>query len=160
MPVVQSKKKPRPDKKEPRVDALLMKPGDYEVTPDTTFSIDIYLKRVSNRWVLQGGPGKEVVKETVVMRLWDYDEMVSLRKQATAYDAQKRMHVVDHDVLNQLKAQMLFVDWTFHERNARIVLHRVNGVMTDESWKKFTRLSPNIIKYIFDKMNEIYEYNG
>ena len=66
MPVIKSKKEPRPGDKEPRVDELLMKPGDYEVTPDTTFSIDIYLKRVSNRWVLQSGPGKEVVKEIYV----------------------------------------------------------------------------------------------
>jgi hypothetical protein len=164
MPVLESKKsavKPRRETaKGPRVDEAIMEPGDYEVTPDTTFGIDLYLKRQGNRWIIQGGPGKDVQKETVTMRLWDYDEMVELRKMSTAYDASKRMHIVDHDVLNRLKAQKLFVSWTFQDRNKRIVLHKRQGAMTDESWEKFKKLSPNIIKYLFEKMNEVYEYNG
>jgi hypothetical protein len=147
-------------KPEHRVDETLMEPGEYEVTSDTVFSITVCLKRTENRWSVVTGTGKDVHEESVTMRMWTYDEMVTLRKKATGYDANKRMHIVDHDALNRLKAQKLFVDWTFQDRNKRIVLHRVNGVMTDESWKKFTRLQPNIIKYIFDKMNEIYEYNG
>jgi len=147
---------------EPRVDEMIMEPGEYEVSKDSEFTIDIYMKRVAGRgrWQIVTGPGKEVIKESVKMRMWFYDEMVDLKKKATSYDAAKRMHVVDHDALNRLKAQKLFLDWTFQDRNVRITLHKVNGVMTDESWAMFTRLQPNIIKYIFDKMNEIYEYNG
>jgi len=161
MPVVESRNSSRIKKNSKnRIDEQLMEPGDYEVTPDTTFKIEIYLKLTDKRWVIQSGPGKDVRKEVVTMRMWNYDEMVDLRKKSTSYDMNKRMHVVDHDVLNRIKAQKLFVSWTFQDKNSRIVLHKVNGVMTDESWNKFTKLSPNIIKYIFDKMNEIYEYNG
>jgi len=145
---------------EPRVDEALMEPGDYEVTSDTVFSITVFLKRHVNRWQVVAGAGKDVREETIIMRMWKYDEMVDLRKRATGYDSSKRMHIVDHDALNRLKAQKLFIEWTFQERNKRIVLHRHQGVMTDESWKIFSRLQPNIIKYIFDQMNEIYEHNG
>lgn len=147
-------------KTENRLDETLMEPGEYEVTNDSTFTIDIYLKRHENRWIIVSGPDTGVIKESIVMRMWTYDEMVELRKRATSYDAAKRMHVVDHDALNRLKAQKLFVEWTFHERNERITLYRVQGVMVDESWNKFSRLQPSIIRYIFDKMNEIYEHNG
>jgi hypothetical protein len=168
MPTVQSKvgnKAPaqrgnRQEKSEPRLDETLMEPGDYEVTIESTFTIEIYLKPHKNRWQVVSGPGEEVRKESVTMRMWTYDEMVELRKRATAYDSGKRMHVVDHDALNRLKAQKLFVSWTFQERNKRIMMVKHQGVMVDESWKKFTRLQPSIIKYIFDKMNEVYEYNG
>ena len=144
----------------PRVDDMLIEPGDYEVTPDSTFTIDIYLKRHQNRWIIVGPQEKGAIKESVTMRMWTYDEMVELRKRATSYDSAKRMHVVDHDALNRLKAQKLFVNWTFQDRNQRIVLHRVQGVMVDESWDKFTKLQPSIIKFIFDEMNKVYEYNG
>jgi hypothetical protein len=147
---------------EPRVDEMLMEPGTYEVSKDSEFVIEIYLKPISGgkRWQIVTGPGKEVIKESVRMRMWFYDEMVDLKKRATSFDAAKRMHVVDHDALNRFKAQKFFLDWTFQNSNKRIILHKQNGVMTDESWAMFTRLQPNIIRHIFDKMNEIYEYNG
>ena len=167
MPKVEAKddgKKPRKKRgvknTGPRVDEMLMEAGDYEVKPDSDFSIDLYLKPQDGRWIICTGPGKGVQKETVTFRMWNYDEMVDLKKKATAYDSSKRMHVVDHDALNQLKAQKLLMSFTFAERNKRIVLHRTQGVMTDESWRKFKKLQPSIIKYIFDKMNEVYEYNG
>ena len=168
MPVLESKNN-KPENKRgratgvkaaPRVDEMLMEPGDYEVRSDSTFDVEIHLKAQGNRWIVVGSAGKDVVTETIKMRLWNYNEMVDLRKKATAYDASKRMHIVDHDALNRLKAQKLFVDWTFHERNKRIVLHRVNGVMTDESWDKFIKLQTNILEYVFKSMNEIYEHNG
>lgn len=149
----------QPKENENRLDVKLMDAGDYEVTLETKFTIDIYLKKINNRWIICDGPGKDIRKESVTMRMWNYDEMVDLRKQATMYDQLKRIHMVDNDLLNRLKAQKLLIDWSFAEKNERIYLHRINGVMTDESWDKFKKLSPNIIRYIFEKMNDIYEYN-
>ena len=165
MPVLESKNN-KPENKRgratgvkaaPRVDEMLMEPGDYEVRSDSTFDVEIHLKAQGNRWIVVGSAGKDVVTETIKMRLWNYNEMVDLRKKATAYDASKRMHMVDNDVLNRLKVQKLMVSWTFGEDNARLKIIHVGGVLTDESWDAFTKLQPNIISHIMSEMNNVYE---
>jgi hypothetical protein len=142
------------------VDERLMKPGKYEVTPETSFKVVAYLKEKDGRWIIMTGLGKGVEAQEAVFRMWGYDEMVELRKMATSYDAVKRMHMIDNDVLNRLKVQRLMVSWTFDKDNPRLRVQHVNGVMTDESWTAFKRLQPNISTYILDEMNKVYELNG
>ena len=92
--------------------------------------------------------------------MWGYDEMVDMKKMATSYDATKRMHTIDNDLLNRLKVQKLIVSWTFGNDNPRLKIQHVNGVMTDESWNAFKLLQTNISTYLLDEMNKVYELNG
>jgi len=162
MPVVEA----RPVQKEEvkiqgnRVDEKLMKPGKYEVTDQHIFKIEINLVFRDGRWVIVDSPGKKIETHEVVFRMWTYDEMVELRKMATNYDSQKRIHLTDNDVLNRLKVQRLVVSWTFDRDNPRLRLLHVNGILSDESWQAFAKLQPNIITYIFEEMNRVYEFNG
>jgi hypothetical protein len=161
MAIVQAK--PEAEKKEqlaPRLDEKLMKPGKYEVTREDTFTIEIWLKKQDKRWVLCQPTDKNAIKEEVVFRMWTYDEMVELRKMATNYDPLKRIHMVDHDALNRMKIQRCLVAWTFDRENPRLRIQHINGVMTDESWGAFVRLSPNICSYIIERMNLVYEFNN
>jgi hypothetical protein len=163
MVTVQAKPEEKPVEQQPsgpRVDEKLMKPGKYEVTPETTFSISIHMRARDNRWIIMAGPGKGIDTELVVFRMWTYDEMVEMRKMATSYDQSKRIHMIDNDALNRLKVQRLMVSWTFGKDNPRLRVQHVNGVMTDESWRAFTQLQPNILNYIIDEMNKVYEFNG
>jgi hypothetical protein len=161
MAVVQATaEKPQAEVRQDRLDEKLMKPGKYEVTPEDTFTIDIFLKRVEKRWVLCNPSDKGAMKEEVVFRMWNYDEMIESKKMATNYDPLKRIHMVDHDVLNRLKIQRFMVAWTFDKENPRLRIQHVNGVMTDETWKAFTKLHPNIITHLIERMNAIYEFNG
>ena len=147
--------------KQPRVDEKLMKPGKYEVSDEHTFEVNVHLSQVeNNRWVLRDKAGKGVDSHKIVFRMWNYDEMVDLKRKATSYDSQKRLHMIDNDALNRLKIQMFMMSWTFDVENPRLKLFHVQGVLTDESWKVFTRLQPNIISHIIDEMNRIYEFNG
>jgi len=143
-----------------RVDEALMKPGKYESTPDATFDITIHLNRHDKRWQVVNEPGKGIETETVVMRLWSYDEMIDLRKKSTVYDIVKRSYSVDTDLLDRLKIQLLLVSWTFHNDNPRLKLHHINGILTDEAWKAVSRLQASILKHIIDSMNRVYEYHG
>ena len=143
-----------------RVDERLMKAGKYEVIPDNTITIDLYLMARNGRWVVIDNPSTKAEKEQVVFRMWTYDEMIAMRKMATAFDPIKRMHMVDNDALNQLKVQKLLVSWTFDKENPRLRIHHVNGVMTDESWGAFTKLQPNIVTCILDEMNRVLEFGG
>lgn len=157
--------KPKPEKKkkgkeEQRLDVRLMQPGKYEVTEDSTFPIDIFLKEAEGRFIIMDGPGEDIEHERVVMRFWGYDEMVDMRKLATAYDQKKKIHLIDQDVLNRLKVQKLMVSWTFGKDNPRLQLHHVNKTLTDESWKAWTRLHPSISTHIIDRFNAVYEHNG
>lgn len=153
-------KKKQPPKKEQRVDEALMEPGDYEVTANHTFDVILFLSAKDGRWVLMNSEGKDVVEHKVVIRLWSYDEMVGLRKAATSYDSNKRIHMVDQDLLNRLKIQKLFISWTLESVNPRLKLHRQQGTLTDESWLNIKKVQPNILQYIINKMNEVLEYNG
>jgi hypothetical protein len=152
--------KPQESPRGARLDETLMKPGKYEVTNEHTFKVEVNLGLRNNRWVVVEGIGKGVDSNEVIFRMWTYDEMIELKKMATSYDAQKRIHMIDHDLLNRLKVQRLMVSWTFGKDNPRLKLAHTNGVLTDESWVAFTKLQPNIVTYIIDEMNKVYEYNG
>ena len=106
------------------------------------------------------GDGEDIFHETVEMRMWTYDESVELRKMATTYDQMKRLHMIDQDALNRLKLQKFLLSWSFGEENERLVLHHQNNTLTDESWKKVVSLYPNILEFIIQQMNAVYEYNG
>lgn len=162
MPTIQPNDagKSRGQKKEVRVDQVLMKPGRYEVTNDSTFTVSFPLMRKENGWWTIVDEQDSEVIEKVVMRMWTYDEMIEMRKMATKYDQMRRVHMIDHDVLNQLKIQKLLVSWTFDRDNPRLKIHHVNGVLTDESWKAITKLQPNLISHLMERMNRYYEFGG
>ena len=143
-----------------RIDEVLMAPGKFEITPDTTFTVTIHARLLDGRWILMTGAGKDIETNTIVFRMWSYNEMIEMRKLATNYDAQKRIHAVDNDTLNRLKIQRLMKSWTFDKDNPRLKIQHVNGIMTDEGWSAFISLQPNIITYIIDEMNRVYEFNG
>ena len=144
---------------QPQVSHALADPGDYEITEDSTFTIEVPLARHKDghwRWDIVYEDDAERIEE-VIFKMWTYDEMVELRNHATKYDQLKRIHMLDHDALNRLKIQKLLKAWSFGGNNVRLNIHHVNGVMTDESWQAFSRLQPNIIRFIIDRMNEWYE---
>jgi len=158
MPKVEAKVVPSPQG--PRLDEQLMKAGKYEVTEEHTFKVEVNLVLKDKRWVLANGPGRGVESQEAIFRMWTYDEMIELKKMATSYDATKRIHMIDNDLLNRLKVQKLMVSWTFDKDNPRLRVQHVQGALTDESWVAFTRLQPNIITHILEEMNKVYEYNG
>lgn len=143
-----------------RVDEALMKAGKFEVTKDMNFTIDIFLKLFSGRWVLMTRSGVDIEEHNVVFRMWTYDEMIELKKMATEYDPKKRIHMTDNDLLNRLKVQRLMLSWTFDRDNPRLRIQHSNGILTDESWEAFVSLQPNITSHILEEMNRIYEFNG
>jgi len=143
-----------------RLDEALMKPGKYEVTLEHTFKVEVNLLLRNGRWVVVDNAGRGAESHEVIFRMWTYDEMIELKKMATSYDPQKRIHMIDNDLLNRLKVQRLMVSWTFDKDNPRLKLAHVNGVLSDESWGAFIKLQPNIVTYILDEMNRVYEYNG
>lgn len=143
-----------------RVDTILQPPGKYEVTPDNTFSFELLIKDHKGRWVIVDKDMKGVDQHTVTFRIWSYDEMVDLRKRSMIYDNTKRVNLLDSDLLNRLKIQKLLVSWTLDRENPRMKLIHVNGVLSDESWKAFTRLSPNIAERIINEMNLVLDYGG
>lgn len=160
MPTIEKKKDQRPVRgvKEARYDQAIMEPGEYEVTRESTFTIRIPLKQNEDKWWVVVTDSDNV--QEVVFRMWSYDEMVELKKMATKYDGVRRIHMIDNDILNRLKIQRFMLSWTFESNNDRLELHHVNGVLSDETWTKVTKLQTNILKYIIDEMNERYEFGG
>jgi len=160
MPTIEAKPEKTSESRQDRLDEKLTKPGKYEVTPEDTFTVEIWLKKTDKRWILCNAGDKGATKEEVVFRMWTYDEMVNLKKMATNYDPIKRIHMVDHDALNRMKIQRFMAAWTLDKENTRLRIYHVNGIMVDESWQAFTRLYPNIITYIIERMNLVFDFNG
>jgi hypothetical protein len=160
---VQVPNQPQPQlrqRPENRVDMSIIGAGKYEVTPDQTFTINIAVKEFKGRWILTDKIAKGVEEHSITFRIWNYMEMVELRRKATAYDPAKRASTTDQDLLNRLKIQKLLQAWTFDKDNPRLKLHRVGNVLTDESWKAFTLLSPCIAERIINEMNMVLDHGG
>lgn len=142
-----------------RVDEQLLEPGEYEITDSEDFTIELPLIKKDKRWAIAFDCPPEKIHK-VVFKMWSYECGIDLRKKATQYDDLKRVHFIDHDLLNRLKMQKLIKSWTFEHENSRLKLFHINDVLTDESFKAIMSLHPNILKYIVEKMNEVLEFNG
>lgn len=156
--ITQPRQQPSPFQNQ-NVEKALMEPGKYEVTQDQTFEVVLYVKEYKGRWVLTEKKTTGSEEHKVIFRVWSFEEMVDLRRKATSTD-QNRKSLIDNDLLNRLKIQKLLQSWTFDKDNPRLKIHRIQGTLTDESWRAFTKLSPNIAQKIIDEMNFILEYGG
>lgn len=138
----------------------LMPPGKFEITPDQTFTVTIYLKQYKGRWALMETTAKDVEKHTIVFRMWNFEECLRLRRQSMIFDPQTRTNKMDNDRLNKQKILLLMQDWSLSKENPRLEIHRVNGVLTEASWKAFTSISPAIADKIMAEMNLVLDYGG
>jgi len=152
---------PRNSKAQPQsVELSLQKPGKYESNPEQTFDIIINVLNRQGRWIVIQSPIKGSEEHRVTFRLWTFEEMIEIKRKATTVDPMSRKTNIDFDLMNRMKVQKLLTSWTFSNDNPRLSIQHVNGVMTDESWKAFTKLDPSIIQRILDEMNFFLDCGG
>lgn len=143
----------------------VVNPGLFEIDPKAdSFKIEFGLKVKENRWIVIEKEkidklDKNIQKHWVEFKMWSFDEEVELKKKAMIYNESKRMHFVDHDILNEMKVRRLLKDWSFKDKNENLKIFHVNGWLVDESWGAFKNLHINICRYIIVRMNDILEYN-
>jgi len=145
---------------EERIDEKIMEAGKYEITPDAEFKVTLHLHEHEGRWLVMNNKTSESEEHWAIFRMWSYQEEITLRKDCTMFDDIKRVHFVDHDILNRMKIQKLLKSWSFDEENERLSLHHVNGVMVDEDFSKVMNLHPTILRFLIERMNSVLEYNG
>ena len=135
----------------------------YEVKDDDSFTIDFGVVDYDGRIRVCSEENIEAVgaePHWVKFKMWDYSLQSFIRLQATKYDNQKRFHTLDKDLQDRLKLQRLMLDWSFKNKSDRFRIHRVNGVMTDESYNVMMGMHVNVLNHIINAMNEILENNG
>ena len=139
--VVQPRKKAQPAKttNQPRVDSKIREAGKFELKNSDSFFVKFGLVQVDERWLIANKEEGEGIESCwVKFKMWSFEEEVILRSQATQWDGQRRIHTLNNDYFNRLKIQKLMLDWSFSKENENLKLHRVNNVLTDESfWKLF-----------------------
>ncbi|MCK9154620.1 MAG: hypothetical protein M0P12_00750 [Paludibacteraceae bacterium] len=148
---------------EPRnksVELSLQKPGKYEVNPEQTFDIIINVVNHNGRWIVVHQPTRNSEEHRVSFRIWTFEEMIEIKRKSTNIDPMSRKTNIDLDMMNRMKVQKLLTEWTFSKDNPRLSIQHVNGILTDESWKAFTRLDPTIIQKILDEMNFFLDCGG
>jgi hypothetical protein len=138
----------------------LMDCGKFEVKPDQTFTVKLHLKEHKGRWVVLEAPVAGSETHSIVFRMWNFDECLRLRREATTFDVTTRINKTDNDKLNRMKIMKFMQEWTLGKENPRLEINRVNGTLTDESWRAFTRLPPIIADRIISEMNMVLEYGG
>lgn len=136
----------------------------YEVKPDTTFKIEFGIVERDGRYVVIRKDEVQFSKGTephwVLFRMWGYREELEWKNKATEYDAERRVHSMNNDVLNELKLRNLLLDWSFSEKEPELKLMHVNRILSDESIEMFFSFYPSVVRYMVDKMNEVLEGNG
>jgi len=138
----------------------LYQTGEYEITPDDDFKIEFYITKIDKRWVIRREKSENTEYHWVIFRMWSYEEEIELRKKATSFDEIKRLHSLDNNILDRFKIQRLLKSWSFEEKNQRLKLHHVNGILTDECYKNVMKLHPTVLRFIIQCMNEVLEQNG
>ncbi len=156
----QEKKAITPIQSQPLVAKSLMPPGKFEVGPEQTFSIKLFIVQHKGLWKLVEKEVFGCEVHTVVFRMWTFDECLRLRRDSTIFDPTTRTNRMDNDKLNKLKIMKLLQEWTLGKDNPRLEIHRVGDVLTDGSWQSFMKLSPNIAERIISEMNSVLEYGG
>ena len=138
-------------------DTSLLNAGKYEVTSNSTFTVKLNLFLQDGRWMVVDRDMKGSDHHEVVFRMWTFDEAIEFRKKATSLHAETRQQLLDDDHLNEIKVRKLMQSWTFDRENSRLKIHRVGGVLTDESLEIIKKLQENILRYIHLQMNVVLE---
>jgi len=105
----------------------------------------------------RAGVDPRAVEHWVEFRLWDFETMVRLRKEATRYHPESRSFYVDQDSLNDVKLRHLLAAWSFGEQDPHLVLQHQDGRLTDEALALVKSLYPWVAVAIITKMNEVLE---
>ena len=100
---------------------------------------------------------ESVVQHWVDVKIWDFDEMVKLKKKAQQFNEQARTFYIDPDDFNELKLKYLLLAWSFGELDPHMKLQHANGVLTDESMKKVKKIKPWVLAHMLIKINEVLE---
>lgn len=85
-------------------------------------------------------------------RMWNYLESESWRRASTERN-QYGEYIVVRAKFNEMKVRNLLLEWSFDEPK----LMHCGGVLSDESYKSFTELHPNIVRYILSSLESILE---
>lgn len=135
----------------------------YEVKPDSTFTVKFGLTTIDGRVIVVDNNDDlipDVEKHWVTFRMWKFSEELDLKSKATDYDANKKIHMLNNDKLNEIKVRTLILDWSFSEKDMSLKLLHVNKYLSDEGLAILYNLYPSVVRYIINKMNEVLEYNG
>lgn len=136
----------------------------YEVTPDTTFTIEFGLFETEGRFVVvsksQAFDNTAIELHWIKFRYWTFDEEVRWKEECTTFDATSRAFNINKHKLNEMKIRNLLLDWSFSAMSDRLKLFHVNKYLVDESYEVFTSMFPNIVNTIVNMMNNILEENG
>ena len=135
----------------------------YEITPDSCFYIKFGIKFIKDeidpaieRLVVceYDKLNPDVTSYWLKFRMWNYPEEQEWKKAATEQN-QFKDYVINRTKLNEIKVRNLLLSWNFEETK----LVHVNKYLCDESYKDFTQLHPNILKYVHLQLDNILDNN-
>jgi len=79
-----------------------------------------------------------------------YQDELKIKQDATRYDEGHHVHYIDFDTLTESRVRKCLVSWDLHEKIPGFTqrLHRVTGLLEDDSMESWQKLPPLVRKAI------------
>lgn len=96
-------------------------------------------------------------KVDLVFQYPTYEQELELKQLSTQFDTTNQQHMLDYSRLTEERVRRCLVQWNLHEEIPSLEvsrLHRVRGLLEDDSLEEWKRLPPLLRKHIGQMVNE------
>jgi len=128
----------------------------FLVEEDETFDVKLWVKQ-EGRLLVSTKHTSGWMRLLFKVRMWDWGSKRKLRKEATVYDQNIQTYFTDRDKYDELKLVRLLESWNLHELDPKMQLHRVEGRLSDETYRLLIKSYPNLAEALLEAMNNVLE---
>ena len=132
------------------------------VPEDDTVKTTIYIDISKKRPVVVLKPTEEdkkksnIKEEFLIWKYWDYGLQCKINKEARVTNVATQQVEVDIEKLHEAKLRYLLKDWSFKDDTGnKVALKRSGNKLTDEAFKKVTRMEPMMLLAFFERLDRI-----
>ena len=135
---------------------------NYFIKDEDVVKTTIYLDTSKKRPTVVLAPTEEdkkkpnIKEEFMVWKYWDYGLQCKINKEARVTNVATQQVEIDIEKLHEAKIRYLLKDWSFKDDTGnKVELKRGPEKLTDEAFKKVTKLEPMILLAFFEKLDRI-----
>ena len=133
---------------------------NYFIKDEDIVKTTIYIDTSKKRPVVILDPKEEdkknpnIKEEFMIWKYWDYGLQCKINKEARVTNVATQQIEIDIEKLHEAKIRYLLKDWSFKDDTGnKVELKRGSEKLTDDSFKKVTKLEPMILLAFFEKLD-------
>ena len=133
---------------------------NYFIKDEDTVKTTIYIDTSKKRPIVVLEPTEEDKKratlkeEFMIWKYWDYGLQCKINKEARVTNVATQQVEIDIEKLHEAKIRYLLKDWSFKDDTGnKVELKRGAEKLTDDAFKKVTKLEPMMLLAFFEKLD-------